>query len=288
VYPEAHPRSWLGALRPGRLTAYDLRLGAAKQLIAVRSSCRRGLALLAGAKQRLSERPCGALLWRSPLGDTERMSASPACDGPALYSCKACGPGELRVASQHLCCLRSSSSFDEDWSRTHDLSWLALRFEKLHPLATGLHSTLARLAASESFESPRSIAAVCALLHLSIETGVARRLSPGWRSRLASPAGSGPAVYLDLIGQKLRVTSPHCCSLRSPPPCGRDRSRHYGAPSRRLATWRCLESPRWLSPVCGSPPSFDRGWSHVAVLRSHSALRAGRASGSRTACGGLP
>jgi hypothetical protein len=157
----------------------------------------------------------------------------------------------------------------------------------------------------ESFESPRSISAVCALLYPSIESGVTRRLSPGWRSRHASPAQAGLRSTSDLIGQKLQVASLHYGSLRFPLSFDRGWSHRYGAPVPQACGLETFETPRWLSPVCAplhlsmeagvtspcsrptglrpgdlrdaslalaslrSPPSLDRGWSHVAVLPSH-------------------
>jgi hypothetical protein len=156
-----------------------------------------------------------------------------------------------------------------------------------------------------SFESPRSISAVCALLYPSIESGVARRLSPGWRSRHASPAQAGLRSTSDLIGQKLQVASLHYGSSRSPLSFDRGWSHRYDAPVPQACGLETFETPRWLSPVCAllhlsmeagvtvtmlpshrlaawrhrdaslalaslrSPPSLDGGWSHVAVLPSH-------------------
>jgi len=115
----------------------------------------------------------------------------------------------------------------------------------------GLRSTLARLAASESFESPRWLSPVCALLYLSIETGVARRLSPGWRSiELLHPPG-GPALYSTEACRldELRVASLALASLRSSLPFDRDWSR-----SQALA-WLAL---RLASPAgAGLRPTSD-------------------------------
>jgi hypothetical protein len=161
--------------------------------------------------------------------------------------------GELRVTSQHLCCLRSSLPFDRERSHTQALTWLALptRFTRSSGPAVNLGP-----------HRPEASSRLTALRQFA--------LSPVFRQRLESPLRCSRPT--GLRPGDLRDTSLALASLRSPPSLDGGWSHVAVLPSHRLAAWRHRDASLALTSL-RSPLPFDRGWSHVAVLRSYSARR---------------
>jgi hypothetical protein len=172
--------------------------------------------------------------------------------------------GELRVTSQHLCCLRSSLPFDRERSRTQALTWLALptRFTRSsgpavnlgphRPEASSRLTALRQFALSPVFrqrlesplrcsrptglrpgdiETPRWLSPVRAPLYLSIEAGVTLPCSAptqpeGWRSlRITNRLRRSP-----LSGPRFCLSAP--CDPPALRACG---------PSLSIAACGCFE-----------------------------------------------
>lgn len=150
-----------------------------------------------------SPRVDGALLWRSPLGDTEltesldplsrrslRGAASPACDGPALYLANL----SAAPASSRLGCistaLRSSLPLDRDWSLSDTRSAL---LRNASPPIGG--PALYRPPCGSSASSRLAVSLQSALT--SAEAGVALlRSLGGSRSSLPEPCGLVQSVRI--------------------------------------------------------------------------------------------